>query len=113
MVVVPIVVVSTVVVAVVFLLVTTCHFKDTSWVSLFEAGKWVVTYVVAHFCDAPPGSPTSWVPPGVLHSQKLPSSNDEPPTSLWRGEGQAGILAGDAGNRTHIHQQKGGASGRV
>ena len=44
-VVIPIVVVSTMVVAFVFLLVATCHFKDTGWVSLFEAGKWVVTYV--------------------------------------------------------------------
>ena len=43
-VVIPIVVVSTVVVAIVFLLVATCRFKDTSWVSLFEAAKWVVTY---------------------------------------------------------------------
>ena len=109
-VVIPIVVVSTAVVAVVFLLVTTCHFKDTSWVSLFEAGKWVVTYVMVHFCDAPPGSPTSWVPPGVLHipknfhwammSHPHPSGEGKGglesllgmlvivPTSLNRGEGQ-------------------------
>jgi len=38
-VVVPVVLVSTVVVAAVFFLVATCHFKDTGWVSLFEAGK--------------------------------------------------------------------------
>jgi len=38
-VVVPVVVVSTVVVAAVFFLVATCRFKNTGWVSLFEAGK--------------------------------------------------------------------------
>ena len=38
-VVVPVVLVSTVVVAAVFFLVATCRFKDTGWVSLFEAGK--------------------------------------------------------------------------
>ena len=57
-----------------------------------------MTYVMAHFHDAPPGPPTSWVPPGVPHSPNPLSSDDEPPTSLWREEGQAGILAGDAGD---------------
>ena len=72
-----------------------------------------MTYVMAHFCDAPPESPTSWVPPGVLHSQKLPSSDDEPPTSLWRGEGWAGILAGDGSDHAYIPQQRRGANGQV
>ena len=72
-----------------------------------------MTYVVARFRDAPPGPPTSWVPPGVPDSQNLPSSDDEPPTSLWRGEGWAGILASDAGNRAHIPQQRGEANGGV
>jgi hypothetical protein len=70
-----------------------------------------MTYVMAHFRDTPPGPPTSWVPPGVPCSPNPLSSDDEPPTSLWRGEGRAGILAGDAGDRTHIPQQRGGASG--
>jgi hypothetical protein len=72
-----------------------------------------MTYVVARFCDAPPEPPTSWVPLGVPRSPKLLSSDDEPPTSLWRGEGRAGILAGDAGDRAHISQQSGGANGGV
>jgi hypothetical protein len=71
-----------------------------------------MTYVVAHFRDAPPGPPTAF-PPCVPRSPNPPSSDDEPPTSLWRGEGQAGILAGDAGDRAHIPQQRGGANGGV
>jgi len=90
------------------LLVATCRFKDTGWVSLFEAGKMrEMDHDIchAHFRDAPPGPPTSWVPPNP------PSSDDEPPTSLWRGEGRAGILSGNAGDRAHIPQQRGGAKG--
>ena len=64
-----------------------------------------MTYVMAHFRDAPPGPPTSWVPPNLL------SSDDKLPTSLWRGEGQAGILAGDASDHAHIPQQSEGANG--
>ena len=69
-----------------------------------------MTYACFH--DAPPGHPTSWFPPGVACSPNPPSSDDEPPTSLWRGEGQAGIHAGDAGDRAHIPQQRRGANGR-
>jgi len=72
-----------------------------------------MTYVMARFRDAPRGPLTSWSPPGVSRSPNPLLSDDELPTSLWRGEGRAGILAGDAGDRTHIHQQKGGASGGV
>jgi hypothetical protein len=61
------------------------------------------TYVTVRFCDAPP--------PGVPRSPKFPSSDDEPPTSLCRGEGWRGVLAGDPGDRAHIPQQRGGANG--
>jgi len=57
-----------------------------------------MTYVMARFRDAP----LVFLVPNIL------SSDDEPPTSLWRGEGRAGILAGNAGDRTHIHQQASG-----
>jgi len=100
------VVVSAIVVVAIFFLVATCRFKDTSWVSLFEAGKnerqWAMTYVPVRFRDAPPGVP---------RSPNFPSSDDEPPTSLWRGEGWGGVLAGDPGDRAHIPQQRGGANG--
>ena len=100
-VVVRVVVVAAVVAVAIFFLVATCRFKDTGWISLFEAQKMRGrTMWASHFLG----------PPGVPRSPNPLSSDDEPPTSLWRGEGRAGILAGDAGNRTHIHQQKGGAS---
>jgi len=40
------------------------------------------------FRDALDGPPISWVPPCVSPSPIPPSSDDAPPTSLWRGEGQ-------------------------
>jgi len=69
-----------------------------------------MTYIVARFRDAPPWHPTSCVPPGVPRSPNPPSSDDEPPTSLGRGEGRAGILAADAGHRVHIPRQRGEAN---
>jgi hypothetical protein len=39
------------------------------------------------FRDAPDGSPTSWVSPCVSPSPNSLSSENEPPTSLWKGEG--------------------------
>ena len=72
-----------------------------------------MTYVMARFCDAPPELRTPWVPFGVPCSPNPPSSDDEPPTFLWRGEGRVGILARDAGDPAHIPQQRGGANGGV
>jgi len=73
-----------------------------------------MTHVVACFCNAPPRPPTSWVPPGRVPRSPNPLwSDDEPPTSLWRGEGQAGILAGDAGDCACIPQERGGVNGGV
>jgi hypothetical protein len=61
-----------------------------------------MTYVAVRFRDAPP--------PSVPRSPRFPSSDDEPPRSLWRGEGWGGVLAGDPGDRAHTPQQRGGAN---
>ena len=39
------------------------------------------------FHDTPRGPPNSWVSPPVSTSRIPPSSENEPPTSLWKGEG--------------------------
>jgi hypothetical protein len=72
-----------------------------------------MTYLVARFRNAPPGPSTSWVPLGVPRSPNPLSRDAEPPTSLCGGEGRAGILSGDAGDCTHIPQQRGGANDGV
>ena len=41
------------------------------------------------FHDVLDGPPTLWVPPRVFPSPIPASSNDKPPTSLWKGKGQA------------------------
>jgi len=45
------------------------------------------------FRDALDGPPTYWVPPGVSTSPIPSSSKNEPPTSLWKGEGQVQLDA--------------------
>lgn len=50
--------------------------------------KRATTNVVAHFRDAPYGPPISWVPPCGPPSPDPPSSENELPTSFWKGEGQ-------------------------
>ena len=50
--------------------------------------KRTMTQVVVRFRDVLAGPPTSWVPPGVSPSLNPSSSKNEPPTSLWRGEGR-------------------------
>ena len=43
---------------------------------------------MVHFLDAPSGNPTSWVSLCVSASPNPSSSENAPPTSLWKGEGQ-------------------------
>ena len=52
-------------------------------------GKRTTTKGAVRFRDILVGPPTSWVPPWCFSPPQIPSSSDkEPPTSLWKGEGQ-------------------------
>jgi len=63
------------------------------------------------FHDALAGPPTSWVPSGVSPPQTPPSSENEPPTSLWKGRSGYGwdprSVAGGVGDWAHIPPQRG------
>ena len=50
--------------------------------------KRTMILVVVRFRDVPPGHPTLWVPPNVPPRPNPLSSDSEPPTSLWKGEGR-------------------------
>jgi hypothetical protein len=46
---------------------------------------------VVRFANAPDGPPIPWDPSRVPPSPIPPSRDLEPPTSLWKGEGQVGF----------------------
>ena len=50
--------------------------------------KRTTTFIMVRFHDALHGPPTPWVPPYVSPFPIPPSSELEPPTSLWKGEGR-------------------------
>ena len=73
--------------------------------------KWTMTYIVARFCDTPglplPRSPMMFLVPQIL--RRATTSHPHP-----SGEGRgARILVGDATDRAHIPQHRGGANGGV
>jgi len=50
--------------------------------------KRTTPFIVVRLSDILHGPPIAWVPPGVSPSLIPPSSELEPPTSLWKGEGR-------------------------
>jgi hypothetical protein len=66
--------------------------------------------------DVPIFPPIAWVPLRVYPSLTSPSSVDELPTSLWRGEGRmwlGSLVLYLLGMLAHIPQERGGAPGGV
>ena len=51
-------------------------------------GIQMISGIMVFFRDIPHRPPTSWVPPCIAPSLTPPSSDDELPTSLWKGMGQ-------------------------
>ena len=63
--------------------------------------------------DALDGPPTPWVPPRISPSPIPPLSEQKPPTSLWKGEGQMQRCPGFSVSSgvciwAHISQERGG-----
>jgi len=56
-----------------------------------EKGKRTTTFIVVRRQDALDGPPNAWVPPRVSPYPIPSSSKNEPPTSLWKGEGRVRV----------------------